>query len=214
MTRTARDPSSEPTLQPQDGCTTCHTRETAVAHSTRRRIGRKGRIAIAALCSALLFSAGGVAVAATARDSADGPHEGVRVARGNAQLLQSTTWTDLPGGSVEFFMPAFHRDLYVARFSATSRCFLGCHIRILIDGQLTSFSGPASFLDRFDGSSGNAVFYERHSTEQSLLASSGLFGRTVRVVVQYRVDDFAHLDLHNWHLTAERVHQSTLTLNL
>ena len=124
------------------------------------------------------------------------------------QETSSRTFVDIPGAATSMTVPAGHRGLIIARFSAASQCGSlnpdddGCFIRILVGGVEAEPATAGAFdMAACCPNSSNGDQFESHQIERSI---GPLPTGRYPVRVQWQADAENQFMLWGWHLTVER----------
>jgi hypothetical protein len=174
---------------------------------------RKPWVTAAALVTAMLIGGATVGAFAALRGGtvnrlAGGAVTKVAIANSNARtsLTNTVGWVNLPGASVVLKVPTGRRAIFIATFSANTRCSSGgfaadeCDLRIMVDANQMS-PGPVAPNDgaAFDshGLSGDD-YLEMHAIQRARSVAAGR--HVVQVQVRAGPTEF---QLDAWQLTVE-----------
>jgi hypothetical protein len=134
-----------------------------------------------------------------------------KVRESAATSTNSINWVNVPGATAVFPIPANHKDLWNARFTAESVCTGGagwCSVRILLNGvEMDPVAGLDFAFDSTDGATEGAASWEARAMERSKVFATGAAAGVVTVQVQYAVTNAAlTFRLDDWHLAVEAHH--------
>jgi len=161
-------------------------------------------VLLVAVAIVALLSASGIAVAVNSI-ATGGAITQVKVARSTDKFTAtSENYKDIPGASRTVSLSADGSDLFLARYSAESRCLGGnqiCSVRIVaVQGMTTQEMQPASGADfAFHNASNDEV--ESNSMDRTLRVSQG---GSVTVKAQAAAFAGSSFTLDDWNLTVER----------
>jgi hypothetical protein len=116
-------------------------------------------------------------------------------------VLGSSGWKDVPGSATTIAVPAGHKMLVDARFTAESACFgasSGCPVQVLIGGVPAGpTNGSNGAFDSTEGGTESSASWESHSTDLSRILGPG----TYPVKVQVLAWGGATFQIRSWTLT-------------